>query len=95
MRIWFRTFAPTAFLPDKRFQQAWAKIKALRQLLDLYDTEDTQLKQFKETYEIGGKHLSEMIKQRDELNIAIEELEAQMEWGRQMIASMEEEVKKA
>ena len=70
-------------------------MEEIRQLLDLYDTEDTQLKQFKETYEIGGKHLSEMIKQRDELNIAIEELEAQMEWGRQMIASMEEEVKKA
>ena len=70
-------------------------LEEIRQLLDLYDTEDTQLKQFKKTYEIGQKHLGSMIKQRDELNAAIEELNAQLDWGKEMIASMEEEVKKA
>lgn len=71
-------------------------LEEIRQLLDLYDTQDHQLVQFRQTYEVGARHLEEMIKQRDELNTAIEELTAQMNWGAELIASLEaEEAKQA
>ena len=66
-------------------------LEEIRQLLDLYDTEDHQLVQFKSAYEVGGKHLEDMLKQRDELNAAIDELSAQMQWGGEMIAALEAE----
>ena len=67
-------------------------LEEIRQLLDLYDTEDHQLVQFTKAYEVGKTHLDDMIKQRNELNTAIEELTAQMSWGAEMIASMKAEV---
>lgn len=71
-------------------------LEEIRQLLDLYDTEDHQLVQFKSAYEVGAKHLEDMLKQREELDAAIEELSAQMKWGREMIAALEaDEAKRA
>ncbi len=70
-------------------------LEEIRQLLDLYDTEDHQLVQFTEAYEVGKKHLDDMIKQRDELNAAIEELSAQMKWGEEMIAKLRAEADKS
>ena len=79
-------------LRGKRFGFA---LEEIRQLLDLYDTGEHQLVQLKKTYEVGGRHLQDMIRQRDELNAAIEELTAQMKWGADTIAAMEaEEAKK-
>ena len=66
-------------------------LEEIRQLLDLYDADGTQLLQFKKVYEAGAVHLQEMIEQRDELSVAIQELTQQMEWGAEMIASMEKE----
>lgn len=62
-------------------------LEEIRQLLDLYNIGDQQATQFALTYEIGQKRLADMIKQRDELNEAIEDLTAQLNWGEKMIAS--------
>ena len=64
-------------------------LEEIRQLLDLYDTQDHQLVQFKSAFEVGQKHLDEMLQQREELSAAIEELTAQMSWGAEMIAALE------
>ena len=69
-------------------------LEEIRQLLDLYDTEDHQLVQFERAYEVGAKHLAEMKQQRSELDAAIKELEAQMEWGAQMIKAAKAEMAK-
>ncbi len=70
-------------------------LEEIRQLLDLYDTEGHQLIQMTSAFEVGKQHLNDMIKQREELNAAIEELSTQMEWGAEMIASLQaEEAKK-
>jgi len=63
-------------------------LEEIRQLLDLYNIGDQQATQLTLTYEIGQKRLSDMIKQRDELNEAIEDLTAQLSWGEKMIASL-------
>ncbi len=63
-------------------------LEEIRQLLDLYDMGDQQLTQFTRAYDVGKSHLQDMIRQRDELNVAIAELEEQMKWGKQMIASL-------
>lgn len=62
-------------------------LEEIRQLLDLYNIGDQQATQFALTYEIGQKRLADMVKQRDELNEAIEDLTAQLSWGEKMIAS--------
>ena len=65
-------------------------LEEIRQLLDLYNIGDQQETQYALTYEIGQKRLAEMIKQRDELSEAIEELTAQLNWGAKLIASRNE-----
>ena len=64
-------------------------LEEIRQLLDLYSPAGHNLIQFRKTYEIGQRHLDEMISQKAELETAIVELEAQMKWGAEMIASLE------
>ncbi|MGR3273421.1 MerR family DNA-binding transcriptional regulator [Thalassococcus profundi] len=63
-------------------------LEEIRQLLDLYDMGDQQQTQLHKTYEIAQARLRDMVKQRDELNAAIAELEEQLTWGEKMIASM-------
>ncbi len=63
-------------------------LEEIRQLLDLYDMGDQQQTQFTRTYEIAKERLHDMVRQRDELNEAIEDLENQLKWGEKMIASM-------
>lgn len=66
-------------------------LEEIRQLLDLYDLGDQQATQLRMTYELAEKHLAGMQAQRDELNAAIAELQEQMEWGAQMIASLDQQ----
>ncbi|PRX35356.1 DNA-binding transcriptional regulator, MerR family [Meinhardsimonia xiamenensis] len=73
-------------LQGKRFGFS---LEEIRQLLDLYDMGDQQRTQFKRTYELALKRLAAMEAQRDELNAAIEDLRAQLEWGRQQIEAMD------
>lgn len=56
-------------------------LEEIRQLLDMYHMGDSQQTQLAKTYDLAKKHLADMIAQRDELNVAIEELKTQMEWG--------------
>lgn len=63
-------------------------LEEIRQLLDLYDIGDQQESQLQQAYEIAKDRLADMVRQRDELNIAIEELKEQMIWGEKMLATV-------
>ncbi|PVA11127.1 MerR family transcriptional regulator [Pelagivirga sediminicola] len=54
-------------------------LEEIRQLLDLYDADDTQHAQLVRTRELAGERLVEMIRQRDELDEAIGDLREQIE----------------
>ncbi|WP_187429459.1 hypothetical protein ROLI_032450 [Roseobacter fucihabitans] len=73
-------------LRGKRFG---ISLEELRQLLDLYDLGDQQQTQVQASYDVGCKRLAELESQRDALNDAIEDLKKQLEWGAEMIASMQ------
>ena len=60
-------------------------LEEIRQLLDMYDIVDGQATQLQETYRIACARLEQMENQRDELNDAINELQAQLDWGRQLL----------
>ncbi|OWU85064.1 MerR family transcriptional regulator [Oceanicola sp. 22II-s10i] len=70
-------------------------LEEIRQLLDLYYIGDQQKTQIEKTYEIAQARLDDMKKQRAELDEAIAELEQQMQWGHQMIASLNDDMKAA
>jgi len=63
-------------------------LEDIRQLLDLYDTSNQNLPQMIKAYELGQERLADMVRQRDELNEAISELQSQLDWGEQLLASM-------
>jgi DNA-binding transcriptional MerR regulator len=63
-------------------------LEEIRQLLDLYDMGDRQLTQFERTFEVAQRRLSELMAQREELDQSIAELQDQLTWGAEMIASM-------
>ena len=60
-------------------------LEEIRQLLDMYDIGDEQATQHQETYRIACARLEQMERQRDELTEAIDELKAQLDWGRQLL----------
>ena len=60
-------------------------LEEIRQLLNMYDIGDGQATQLQETYRIACARLEDMERQRDELNEAIDELKAQLDWGRQLL----------
>lgn len=63
-------------------------LEEIRQLLDLYNLGDQQMTQLSKTYEIAQKRLTTMIRERDELNDAIAELQEQLRWGERMLSSL-------
>ncbi|MEL6450145.1 MAG: MerR family DNA-binding transcriptional regulator [Pseudomonadota bacterium] len=63
-------------------------LEEIRQLLDLYDMGDQQQTQLARTYDIARDRLAEMVRQRDELTEAIDDLKNQLKWGEKMLASM-------
>jgi DNA-binding transcriptional MerR regulator len=63
-------------------------LEDIRQLLDLYDTSNQNLPQMNKAYQLGQERLADMVRQRDELNEAISELQSQLDWGKQLLASM-------
>ncbi len=63
-------------------------LEDIRQLLDLYDLGDRQATQLAATYEIASERLDAMVRQRDELNEAIDDLKEQLKWGEQMLTSL-------
>ena len=62
-------------------------LEEIRQLLDLYSP-DQKLLQLAKTHELAAKHLAEMQAQRAELDEAIAELAAQMDWGHKEMARL-------
>ena len=64
-------------------------LEEIRQLLDLYDRDDTRLTQLSRTYEIAQARLQDMIARRDDLNEAIADLENELNWGAETIAALE------
>ena len=65
-------------------------LEEIRQLLNLYDQGDQQLTQLSKTYEIALERLSDMERQRSELDEAIDDLKQQLRWGEKMIASLKQ-----
>ncbi|MBT8458100.1 MAG: MerR family DNA-binding transcriptional regulator [Boseongicola sp.] len=63
-------------------------LEDIRQLLDLYDTSGQNLAQIQRAHELAKERLGDMIRQRDELDIAIDDLRQQMEWGAEMIDTL-------
>jgi DNA-binding transcriptional MerR regulator len=70
-------------------------LEDIRQLLDLYDTSNQNLTQMTRAYELGQERLADMIRQRDELNVAIKELSGQLEWGENLLGSLHDDSKAA
>lgn len=64
-------------------------LEEIRQLLDLYYMGDSQETQLRETYVLAEKHLADMEAQRAELDNAIKELKAQMDWGQARLKQLE------
>ncbi|MBN9887625.1 MerR family transcriptional regulator [Salipiger abyssi] len=64
-------------------------LEEIRQLLDLYDMGDQQQTQIERTYEVAQQRLADMIRQRDDLNAAIAELQEQMVWGEKMLQQLQ------
>jgi DNA-binding transcriptional MerR regulator len=62
-------------------------LEDIRQLLDLYAMGDQQRTQLAETLKLARQRLNEMVRQRDELGQAIDELAAQIAWGEEHLAS--------
>lgn len=70
-------------LQGKRFGFA---LEEIRQLLNLYDIGDQQVTQLAETYKLGEERLGVMISQRNELTLAIKELEEMLKAGEKMLS---------
>lgn len=60
-------------------------LEEIRQLLNLYHIGDQQITQLAATHEIALKHHANMISQRDELTLAISELEDQLKFVEDML----------
>lgn len=74
-------------LRGKRFGFSLAEIG---ELLDLYDTDDSQVAQLTRTIETANQRLNEMRAQREELEVGIRELQAQID----LVSGMLEQRKK-
>ena len=70
-------------LRGRRFGFSLDQIGAL---LDLYDRDDRQLTQLRRTYEVARARLADMERQRVELDEAIAELRAELDWGAAVLA---------
>lgn len=66
----------TLILRGKRFGFS---LEQIRQLLDLYGADDQQHSQMVRTHEMASERLTDMIRERDELDAAISDLRAQMD----------------
>jgi len=63
-------------------------LEEIRQLLDLYNSNDQQATQLTRTHEIAQERLNAMIRQRAELDDAITDLTKQLEWGTAKLANL-------
>ena len=71
-------------LQGKRFGFS---LEDIRQLLNLYDIGDQQTTQLSKTYELAAQRLKIMESQRDELNLAINDLKNMLKLGEKKLAT--------
>tara|TARA_A100001011_G_scaffold66506_1_gene67600 strand:+ start:204 stop:599 length:396 start_codon:yes stop_codon:yes gene_type:complete len=62
-------------------------LEEIRQLLNLYDIGDQQKTQLLKTYELANERLKVMMNQKEELELAIEDLKKMLKWGGEVLAS--------
>ena len=79
-------------LRGKRFGFA---LEEMRQLLNLYDREGAQGEQLVRTHAVARERLAHMIRQRDELTEAIDDLRAQLDAHAAIIAALTQPETKA
>lgn len=60
-------------------------LEEIRQLLEMYDRDDSELKQLRKTYDIARARLADMERQRDELTEAIVDLKKELAWGEDVL----------
>ena len=77
----------TLILRGKRFGFS---LEEIRQLLELYHVGDQQQTQLSSTLSIARERLADMVHQRDELTLAIEDLSEQIDWVAKTLASTAE-----
>ena len=75
----------TLILRGKRFGFS---LEEIRKLLDLYSRDDGQATQLAESYRAAERHLADLETRRAELDQVIDDLRAQMAWGREMLARL-------
>ncbi|WGW05661.1 MerR family transcriptional regulator [Tropicibacter oceani] len=63
-------------------------LEEIRQLLDLYHVGDQQQTQLQRSYEVAQERLTDLVRQRDDMNAAIQDLQDQMKWAERMIATV-------
>ncbi|MCX7567042.1 MerR family DNA-binding transcriptional regulator [Sulfitobacter sp. F26169L] len=63
-------------------------LEEIRQLLDLYYKGDGQLSQLEQSYDLAGKRLEDLIKQRDDIDGAIDDLREQLKWVEKMLTTL-------
>ena len=64
-------------------------LEDIRQLLELYDMGDKQQTQLLRTYELAKSKLIDLEDQRDKIEETITELRQQIQWGKELISSMD------
>ena len=64
-------------------------LEDIRQLLELYDMGDKQHTQLLRTYELAKSKLIDLEEQRDKMEETITELRQQIQWGKELISSMD------
>lgn len=62
-------------------------LEEIRQLLDLYGRDDSNLTQLARTYDIARQRLAELESRRTELDEVIADLMEQMAWGEEVLAT--------
>jgi DNA-binding transcriptional MerR regulator len=63
------------------------QLEEIRQLLDMYNRDASQIPQLSKTYEIAKARLSDMERQREELDEAIADLREQLNWGARVLGT--------
>ena len=70
-------------------------LEEIRELLELYDRDDSHLTQLRRTYDVAQRRLADMERQRAELDEAISELRTELAWGAEVLARAEQTPKSA
>lgn len=65
------------------------QLEEMRQLLDLYDRDDGEEKQMRAVYDAARAHLDELLAKRAELDEAIADLQAELDWGAKALAEID------